>query len=314
LTASHLAKAARPLIVVLGPTGSGKTAFSVRLAKWIRENGAAHGWQGGEIVNADSRQLYRHLDVGTAKVTNQEKDGVPHHLFDVLDPSQEVTISWYQERATAVIDEILSRKQVPLLVGGSMLYISALIDGLEPLPPVEKVLRERLEAAYDEDKGQSLYEKLQRVDPETAAAFHPNNRPYLVRAMALYETTGIAPSLQKKKFECPYDLLMFGMYWERKAITKRIEARTPKILEGGWIQEVLDLRAAGHGASSPAFKSHGYREVLAMVEAYEAAGKDPHTAAKDPALIHAIDLKTRQYAKRQMTWWKHDERIQWIAG
>jgi tRNA dimethylallyltransferase len=328
LLEAHLRHAKRPLIVVLGPTASGKTAFSIQIAKAIGAGAGFFSAAGGtpapapftmaEIINADSRQLYRHLDVGTAKVTEQEKDGVSHHLFGVLDPSVDVTVSRYKKMAETCIDEVLARKSVPILVGGSMLYISAIIDGLEPLEPVEPLLRKRLEAAYDEDKGRTLYEKLQEIDPETAASFHPNNRPYLVRAMAIYEATGKPPSSLKKTFECPYDLLLLGMYWERQPLTKRIQARTPLLLKNGWVEEVLRLREMGYGKDTPAMKSHGYREVLETIQRIQ---KNQTIQRKenlidavqsDPALIDIINLKTRQYAKRQMTWWKHDERIQWI--
>lgn len=298
----HLASAKRPCIAVVGPTASGKTAFSVTLAREISRIGAEGGWEGAEIVNADSRQLYRHLDIGTAKVTEQEKDGVPHHLFSVLDPSEEVTIAWYKEHATKAIEDILSRRRIPIVVGGSMLYVSAVIDGLEPLPPVDPSLRKRLEAEYEADQGKTLYAKLMEIDPETASAFHPNNKPYVIRAMEMLEATGEAPSRLKKQSASPYDVLLFGMYWERKALTDRIEARTPLLLARGWIEEVRRLKERGYDAASPAMKSHGYREVLSFVEG--------HRTEDD--LLRTINAKTRQYAKRQMTWWKHDPRIHWL--
>lgn len=331
---AHLATAKRPLIVVLGPTCSGKTGFSIRLAQHIQESGrswprnpgidrrahssATLGTGSGallcEIINGDSRQLYTDLTIGTAKITSDEMQGVPHHLFDVLEPSEEVTIAWYQQQATKVIDDILDRGHVPILVGGSMLYISAVIDGLQPLPPVDPDLRKKLEAEYDQDQGRSLYAKLQEIDPETAAAFHPNNKPYLIRAMEMFEATGEAPSKQKKQSGSDYDLLMFGMQWDRKALTDRIEARTKLLLQNGWIEEVQRLRERGYDASTPAMKSHGYREVLAAMERAESEGRSIDSVKEDRELIEAIDAKTRQYAKRQVTWWKSDARIHWIPS
>ena len=265
-------------------------------------------------MNADSRQLYRGLDIGTAKVTEEEKQGVPHHLFDVLNPEEEVTIAWYKERATAAIEEILSRKCVPILVGGSMLYISAVIDGLEMLPPADPALRQKLEEEYDKDRGQSLYAKLLKMDPETAAAFHPNNKPYVIRAMEILEVTGDLPSAQKKSTHSPYDLLIFGMLWERDALTKRIEARTNVLLESGWVEEVQRLRVKGYDESTPAMKSHGYREMLQAIERAETEGRSLETVKHDKFLMEAIDAKTRQYAKRQMVWWRKDPRIHWIQS
>ncbi len=186
---TYLTDAKKPLIVVLGPTASGKTAFSIELAKHVAAMG---GSKTVEILNADSRQLYRFLDIGTAKVTDQEKDGVPHHLLDMLAPEQEVTIAWYKEAAERAIAEIHARGNVPVLVGGSMLYISAVIDGLEPLAS-DPALRARLEGEYDADGGKALYARLQEIDPDTASAFHPNNKPYVIRAMEIFETTGEAP-------------------------------------------------------------------------------------------------------------------------
>ncbi len=314
LCTAHLTTKKHPLIVVLGPTCSGKTAFSIRLAQDIGRTSAEHGFYRGEIVNADSRQLYRGLDIGTAKVTEEEKQGVPHHLFDVLNPEEEVTIAWYKERATAAIEEILSRKCVPILVGGSMLYISAVIDGLEMLPPADPALRQKLEEEYDKDRGQSLYAKLLKMDPETAAAFHPNNKPYVIRAMEILEVTGDLPSVQKKSTHSPYDLLIFGMLWERDALTKRIEARTNVLLESGWVEEVQRLRVKGYDESTPAMKSHGYREMLQAIERAKAEGRSLETVKHDKFLMEAIDAKTRQYAKRQMVWWRKDPRIHWIQS
>src|SRR3989344_4307136 len=181
LLREHLRSAKRPLIVIVGPTSSGKTDFSIRVAEEVGN---------AEIVNADSRQLYRGMDIGTAKITRAEMHKIPHHLFDVLDPDEEVTIAWYKKEATRVIDEIHVGGKVPMLVGGSMLYISAIIDGLQPIEKADPALREKLTDEYEKDDGASLYARLQEVDPETASAIHQNNMPYVVRAMEIWEATG----------------------------------------------------------------------------------------------------------------------------
>lgn len=295
VTDDFLASAKRPpLIVVLGPTASGKTAFSVNLALHIGK---------AEIINADSRQLYKYLNIGTAKITDEEKRGVPHHLFDVLEPSEEVTIADYKKMAMDAIDDCHKRGVVPILAGGSMLYISAVVDGLEPLPAAPAELRARLEAEWDKDDGWTLYDKLVEIDPATAKSFEKQNKVYVVRAMELYEMTGRKPSDLKKTLPPPYDILQFGMHWSREALVERIDARTKILLQSGWIEEVEGLLDKGFTAADPAMKSHGYREVMQWL-----SSEDRDAAA----LESVIAAKTRQYAKRQMTWWEGDDRIEWI--
>jgi tRNA dimethylallyltransferase len=295
--------AKRPLLAVLGPTASGKTAFSIALAKQV----------GGEIVNADSRQLYKHLNIGTAKATPEERQGITHHLLDVLDPKQDVTIAWYQEQATRVIDDILARGKVPILVGGSMLYVSAVVDGLQPLPPGDPALRARLEAEYDADDGKTLYGRLREADPEGAAAFHQNNKPYVVRAVEILETTGRTPSAAKITVAPGYDYLPFFLDWPREEIVKRIDTRTHQLLEGGWIEEVAELLQRGYRTQDPGMKSHGYREIAYAILKTDGSPVALAALAHNPDLYDAIASKTRQYAKRQVTWWKHDQRLHVIA-
>lgn len=287
-------ESARPLIVVLGPTASGKTTYSIDLALYL---------QNAEVVNADSRQLYTQLDIGTAKVTPEEMQGVPHHLLDVLDPKKEVSIAWYQKEATKCIDALHAAKKVPLLVGGSMLYISAIIDGLTLAPAADPVVRTALGRRYDEDKGESLYRELLEIDPDCAQAFHQHNKPYVIRAMEIYTATGEKPSSVKMKTSCPYDLYIVGMHWEREVLTERINTRTRQLLERGWIDEVQGLLDAGYEVTDPGMKSHGYREIVTALE---------RGSIDREMLYEDIAAKTRQYAKRQMTWWRRDERICWI--
>lgn len=294
ITRNHVRDAKKPLIVVLGPTASGKTGFSMKLAEMI---GSA------EILNADSRQLYRHMDIGTAKISDAEKRGIPHHLFDVLEPTEDVSIAWYKEQATAIIEDCHKRGVVPILVGGSMLYISAVVDGLDPLPPVDPAIRERLEEEYDVDDGWSLYDRLVEIDPATAKSFESQNKRYVVRAMELYEKTGIPPSQLKKTIPPPYQILQFGMYWAREELTQRIDERTKEMLENGWIEEVEGLLDRGFTVSDPGMKSHGYREIIAWLQSDE---------QDKGVLMELIASKTRQYAKRQMTWWTGDDRINWL--
>lgn len=309
LVAAHLAASAKPVIVVLGPTCSGKTGFSIELCKYVMVRGSrslaphhdSHGI--AEIINADSRQFYTGMDIGTAKITDEEKGGIPHHLFSVLDPKEQVTIAWYQEKANAVIAEIHARGNVPVLVGGSMLYISSVVDGLRPLPEADPELRKELERLYDLDDGWALYDELAAVDPETAKSFDKANKQYVVRAVELYRLTGFPPSSLKKTVPPDFQTLIFGLEWPRDELTKRIDVRTPELVNGGWIREVETLLERGYTEHDPGFKSHGYREIAQWLRSDE---------QNKEQLIEVIAAKTRQYAKRQATWWKDDDRIKWI--
>lgn len=301
----HLQSMEKPLIAVVGPTASGKTGYSIRLAKHIAATAREHGWAGAEVVNADSRQLYRHMDIGTAKVTEEEMEGVAHHLLDVLEPTEAVNIAWYKERATAVIDAMHARKHVPLLVGGSMLYVSAVVDGLEPLPEAPPELRARLEQEYDADDGWTSYDRLMRIDPATGARFDKANKRYVVRALELHAMTGIPPSTLKKTVPPPYQILQFGIRRPKELLDARIAARTENLLRNGWIEEVEGLLDRGYTVKDPGMMSHGYREIVAWLSSDERDRR---------ALADGIGRKTRAYAKRQMTWWEADERILWMDG
>lgn len=301
----HLRSSKLPLIAIVGQTAGGKTAFSLDVADHIAATKDEHGWDHAEVINADSRQLYRHLSVGTAKITDEEKRGVVHHLIDALDPDEEATIAWYKDEARKIIDDCHTRNVVPLLVGGSMLYVSAVIDGLDPLPKADPSLRRKIEAAYDEDDGWTLYEKLQEIDPETAHAFDRRNKVYVVRAMELFEMTGFPPSRLKKTVPPPYQTLILGLKWPRESIVKRIDERTRQLLLSGWIEEVEGLIDRGFGPQDPAMKSHGYKEIMAWLSS-ENRDMDE--------LAEVIARKTRAFAKRQETWWGDDDRIHWIEG
>lgn len=292
-------KPALPLIAVIGPTASGKTAFSIRLAKELQKLGVT-----AEVVNADSRQFYTGFDIGTAKITEKEMDGVPHHLLSVLDASEECTIAWYQKEAARVIGGIHARGNLPLLVGGSMLYVSAVIDGFEPLP-ADPEIRSRLEREYDADAGATLFARLSEVDPETVHSIPKENKIYVVRAMEMYESTGIPKSKQQRKKGSPYDTLILGIEVPREQLIERINARTLAMLHGGWIDEVRTLRSAGVSVTDPAMKSSGYREIWDVLD---------QSTVDLPALSEKISAGVRRYAKRHVTWWKDDVRVAWILG
>lgn len=232
----------RKLIVVLGPTASGKTEFSVRLAKMIERI---------EIINADSRQLYASMDIGTAKIRSEDMHDIPHHLLSVLDPKTQANIGWYKKEAMRVIDEIHARGSIPMLVGGSMLYISSIIDGLKPNP---------------------------------------------------YRRSGGPPSTVKSP--CPYDLSIIGLEVPRQELCRRINERTRTLLNSGWIEEVEGLLKMGYSVEDPGFMACGYREIANKIKNEKCKMKSD--------LYEEIAAKTRQYAKRQLCWWKRDTRIMWV--
>lgn len=300
LDAFLAAKQEKPLIVVLGPTASGKTALSIHIAKYLESQKRS-----AEIINADSRQCYRFLDIGTAKILEKEMQGVPHHLFDLLDPKEECTVSWYAAEATKAIEEILARENIPILVGGSMLYISSIIDGLESMTASDPVVRKKLSDEYDIDEGVALHARLQKVDPESAAVIARQNKVYVLRALEIFETTGKPKSAQKMKSACPYDLLILGLEADPEELRSRINSRTAAMLKSGWIEEVQSLLDRGYTAEDPGMKSHGYRDIIERVRVRDEGSGD---------LCEKIASQIRRYAKRQRTWWRGDDRIKWIKA
>jgi tRNA dimethylallyltransferase len=295
-----LSASTRPLLVILGPTASGKTAFSIEIATILRQQGIE-----AEILNGDSRQLYRSMDIGTAKIRPDEMRGIKHHLLDVLDPKEAVTAAWYKEQATSIINALHAKKHIPIIVGGSMLYVDAVVENLQFVSPSQNNMREELEKRYDEDEGKTLYNTLQEQDPQTAAAFHHKNKPYVIRAMEILLTTG-KPSEAKKKIESPYQTMIIGLSVAPRQLAERIERRTTQLLEQGWMDEVHSLLKKGYTKEDPGMRSVGYREIIEAIEQEKTSGNDLH------ALSETISAKTRQYAKRQMTWWKRNDRIRWI--
>lgn len=298
-----LRSASKPLIVILGPTASGKTDFSLQYSKMLQKNLDRHA----EIVNADSRQLYAWMDIGTAKITPEEMNGIPHHLLDVLHPQEEITAATYKRMAMTAIDAIHIRGNVPLLVGGSMLYISSVIDDLQFPSVSDPAIRQQLEEEYERDQGVALHKKLATLDPESAAGIQRQNKPYLIRALEIIQSTGKNVSSAQGRGACPYDLLVLGINRPREALMRRINQRTKHLLQSGWVDEVKALLKKGFTAEDPGMKSHGYREIIERVQK-----GDDQQLQTDADFAETISSQTRQYAKRQMTWWRQDERIQWL--
>lgn len=282
------------IFAVLGPTAAGKTAVGVRLAQTLD----------GEIVSVDSRQIYRELDIGTAKPTAEERAAARHHLIDVAPPAQKYSAALFQKEADAAISDIRSRGKLPILVGGAGLYFRALTDGIFDGPSADPAARRRLEAEADAHGNERLMNRLYKVDREAAERIHPNDRMRLVRALEVYELTGRPISELRREWRGKpprYEIAAVGLRRPREQLNRRINARVKRMLADGLLEETQALRAK-YARSDPAFNGFGYAELWDYLD-----GK--HTFEK---AVELLKRNTRRYAKRQMTWFRADRRIQWI--
>ena len=280
----------RPVVAVVGPTASGKTRLSVGLARAV----------GGEIVNADSVQLYRGMDVGSAKATDEERDGVAHHLLDVLDPSQEASVAAFQRDARAAIEEIRARDAVPILVGGSSLYVRAVLDPLD-FPGTDPALRARWAERLDEVGTEALHAELAARDPEAAAAILPTNGRRIVRALEVGELTGrpFVATMPAPVSIYP-EVVMIGLDVPRDVLDERIDARVDAMWADGLVEEVRGL--PGLAGSPTASRALGYQQVLAML-AGELTEDEARAETKSG---------TRRFARRQDRMMRKDPRIHWL--
>lgn len=285
------------LVVIVGPTSVGKTAVSQILMNFLD----------GEIISADSMQVYRGMDIGTAKPSSAERKKYRYHLIDVVDPSENFSAAEYQKLARQAIRAVVAQQKMPLLVGGSGLYVRAAIDPLE-FPPgyLDSPGRERLERELEE-KGQAyLYEKLQTIDPEAAQKIHPRNVRRIIRALEAMQDKDLKFSqLQKNwaSWESIYNIQSFGLTVCRKRLYREIEQRVDQMLANGLLEEVKALLAAKKLERSTAAQALGYKEIIAHLKG-------------EFTLEQAVDLikqRTRRYAKRQLTWFRRDPRIRWIS-
>ena len=285
------------IAAVVGPTASGKTALAVALAKQFN----------GEVVSADSMQIYRKLNIGTAKPTEEEMQGIPHHMLDVADPGESYSVSRYEKEATACVEDILSRGKLPILCGGTGLYVDALIRGGGFLESgVDSGLRAQLEAEWDAQGGEAMLAKLASFDPDSANRLHLNDRKRIIRAVEVYLQTGITITEHNARTAAQpprYDAVMIGLRTEpRQILYSRIDRRVTKMLEAGLEQEARCLLESGDLAGTAA-QAIGYKEMLSYFRG-------------EATLEQAADLirqKSRNYAKRQLTWFQRDSRVHWIT-
>ncbi|MBL7155448.1 MAG: tRNA (adenosine(37)-N6)-dimethylallyltransferase MiaA [Candidatus Portnoybacteria bacterium] len=278
------------LIVILGPTASGKSDLAIKLAKKFN----------GEIVSADSRQIYQEMDIGTNKLTKKQMSGIKHYLIDLIKPDQEFTLAQYKKRAVKIIKDIQKRGKLPFLVGGTGLYIQAIVDNLQ-IPQVRpnKKLRNKLEKLSN----QELFKQLKKLDPLTAAAIDPHNKRRLIRALEVCLITKKPFSKQRKKGQPLFDVCQIGLKLPKETLNKKIDQRVEKMIQAGLIEENKKL-AKKYSFDLPAMSGIGYQEISRYL-------KDEINLEEAKKLIKQY---TRQYARRQMSWFKKDKRIKWIEA
>ncbi len=282
-----------PLIVILGPTAVGKTGLALELAQVLN----------GEIIGADSRQIYRYMDIGTAKPTVQQRRQIPHHLIDVVNPDENLGLAHYQRMAYATIDDIHQRGRLPLLVGGTGQYITAVVEGWAiPEVPPNDALREELEVFAAESGSEALHQRLQQVDPTAAAAVHHRNVRRVIRALEVYMETGTPISELQRKQPPPYTIVQYGLHMERARLYQQADTRLDQMMEQGFVEEVRNLLNRGYDRRLPSMSGLGYAQIAAHLE---------DAISLDDA-VKATQTATHDFIRRQMTWFRgHDTGIHW---
>jgi tRNA dimethylallyltransferase len=277
-----------PLVVVLGPTGAGKSALALSLARAFQ----------GEVVNCDSVQVYRGLDIGSAKLPAHSRQGIPHHLIDIIDPAQDLTAGAYAGLGRQVLRDIQNRGKVPVVAGGTGFYLRALLDGLSPAPARDAALRARL-SVLRERRPAALHRFLRRCDSTSARRIHPNDHQKLIRAIELTRT----PILPRQPLS-GFRVLKIGLHPERRVLYDRLDQRSAALFEGGLIEETRTLLSTGIPASAKCLQTLGYKQAVDFL-----SGHLPLSEA-----IRECQTKTRQYAKRQLTWFRREPEVHWLAG
>jgi len=284
------------VIVLGGPTATGKTELAVELAHMVD----------GEVVTADSAQGYRYMDIGTAKPTLEERRGIPHHMIDVVYPDEEFSVAQYKAMAEDAIRDILSRGKVPIVAGGTGLYISALVYNIRFSDTISDWgFRERMKALAEQYGPEYLHERLKEIDPESARRIHPNNVKRVIRALEVFETTGrtiTEHQAESRKKPPEFDYLLFGLIMDRQMLYERIEKRTDLMMEKGLADEVAGLLKMGYSRDLVSMQALGYKEIAAAI-----SGECTMEEA-----VERTKLGTRRLAKRQITWFKSMEGLKWL--
>ena len=286
-----------PLVVILGPTASGKSKLAVWLARQV----------GGEVIACDSTQMYRGFDIGTAKPSAEERQGVPHHMMDLLDPSEEATAGGYRERAIGVLEDLRVRQRLPIFTVGTGLYLRALLEGLADVPQRSESLRERLRTSAAGREAGHLHRILRRLDPISAGKIAAADEQKLIRAIevCLLAKKPMSEVHRSGRMPLPgWRVVRIGLQPEREELYKRVHARTEAMLASGWMEEVRRLAAGDFPDDAKPFDFIGYRELLAVLR-----GEMELEEARA-----AIQQATRRYAKRQITWFRRETGVRWLGG
>lgn len=285
------------ILVIVGPTASGKTRMAVELAQ--RHN--------GEVISADSMQIYRTMDIGTAKPTQEEMGGIPHHMIDVADPEEDFSVARYVEMAAQCVDDVLARGKLPIVAGGTGLYIDSLLSGrtFASFSP-DSALRGELEQELAEKGGQAMLEALAQVDPEAAQRLHPNDHKRIIRALEVYRSTGKTITQHNRETQAippRYDALTIGLaFQDRQAMWRRIDQRVDEMVAAGLEDEVRRLLTSGISPKCTAMQAIGYKEFTQAL-----SGEMTWQEAAD-----VVKLRSRQYAKRQLTWFGRNPNTRWV--
>lgn len=278
-----------------GPTSVGKTALSIKLAKAVN----------GEIISADSMQVYKYMDIGTAKITPEEMEGVPHYLIDEFTPDEEFNVMIFQQYAKAYMNDIYKKGKIPILVGGTGFYIQALLYDVDFTVNEEDQYRHELEALVEEKGGEYLHNLLKEVDPESAASIHPNNSKRVIRAYEYYQQTGQRFSLHNKEQqqkESPYNHCYFVLHKDREALYNTINYRVDQMIEKGLLGEVQFLLDQGYQKELVSMQGLGYKEIVPYLEGQ---------CSLEEA-IYILKRDTRHFAKRQLTWFRRERNVTWV--
>lgn len=286
----------KPLVILTGPTAVGKTEISIKLAKAIN----------GEIISADSIQVYKHFDIGSAKVTKEEMDGVKHYLIDVLEPDEEFNIYVFKKLAIEAMDEIYAKGKIPIIAGGTGFYIQALLYDVEfSEEEGDKTYRHMLEKKAEIEGVTSIHNMLKEIDPEAAKEIHENNLKRVIRALEYYNETGMRISehnKEQRQKESPYNFKYYVLNMDREKLYNRINMRVDIMVENGLIDEVTKLKEMGYGKELNSMQGIGYKEIRDYVDGVY----DLDTA------IETLKKNTRNFAKRQITWFKREKEVVWL--
>jgi|SRR5690625_3979601 len=280
------------VIAIVGPTAVGKTKLSIETAKRFN----------GEIISGDSMQIYKGMDIGTAKITEEEMQGIPHHMIDIKHPDENFSAAEFQKLVQNHIEEIGSMDKMPIIVGGSGLYIQAALYNYNFSSRQDKRIKDRLEEQIHEKGIATLYERLKQLDPGQAEKIHPNNERRVIRALEVYEKTGMTMTefQQKQKQDAPYEVYFIGLTMERQLLYERINNRVDQMIENGLVQEVRDLYNNGY-KDTQSMKAIGYKEFFPYFKGDQSLDET----------IHILKRNSRRYAKRQYTWFKNKMDINW---